>query len=248
MNQRSRNEIIRVLLRTRLEYLPGVQGMRLGAIPGEAPGNEVPCEVCHKHGKVKRKRNGWESFSYCPTCKGSGWRKASRGEQTYDPYTREKVTSYESPNPPSMTSKQLDSSLERLRNDSAARAGVTRSEGRLEKARTRRDATGSYADLEKALEWLRGSYPELSRLLVMIYDSGLSPRLSERDRFNESIAVNLLSHRLPKRLWLPSWEHRKIRDKRHRQILGLAKMRLNKDAIAEKVGVSKRYVSRVLSV
>src|SRR5207302_5741494 len=105
----------------------------------EAPSSEVPCEVCHRHGKVKRK----DRLTLCPTCGGSGWRKAKRKEQKYDSYTRWSVTTRESSRVPSMSSKQLDAALERLHNDAASRAGVVRSESKLERSRNRRDATGS---------------------------------------------------------------------------------------------------------
>lgn len=240
-------QYIRVLLQSRLDYLPAPRGMRVfeSSLPGVSPGKYHPCENCRGMGRLKNKAG---RLFRCLVCGGSGWRKRKKGEPVYDGYTRQKISTYDSPGKFStMSNKSLDSEIQRLAIFESLRSGESLGEISQFRNVEKRNASGSYKELEIALAWLADYHPNLSRLLVLIYDTPLlsSKKLNPTQKIMESIAVALLAKKMRGRIYLPKWEYRKIREEKRSGIRALLKKRIPPNQIARELGVSKRYIERV---
>jgi hypothetical protein len=246
VNHKIRSEYIRVLLSSRLDYLPTPKGMRVfqSALPGPAPGRYHPCENCKGMGRLK---NSTGRLFRCLVCGGSGWRKRKRGEQVYDGYTRQKVAAESQDKVSSMSSKRIDQEISTLQINQLLREGSDAGEDFFDSGRRLRDSQGSYKELENALAWLADHHPNLSRLLMLIYDQNLLSRnhLNPVQRFMEAYAVALLSRKMKGKVYLPRWEYRKIRDEKRSRIKILLRKRIPPIQIARELGVSKRYIDRV---
>lgn len=189
-----RMAFVRMLLESRNDYLPSPQvcSVYSSAIPGVTEGKETHCETCIGLGRVLRGKR----ITYCPTCDGTGWRKGNSKSQSFDSYTKE----YDSQKhkPPVTQIALVNVSL------------PDESEGFYDKARSKRDTKGSYRELETQLVWLGNHYPSLSRLLMLVYDTGIIPRkhLTKKQKLGESIAVALLARRMRGRVIVPGRQYK----------------------------------------
>ncbi len=237
--------LVRILLETRLDYLPSPSGMRLASLPGPAPGKEVPCETCQRLGKVKRGLR----ITLCPSCNGRKWRKRRRGDPKYDSYTRDKLSAADSSSQVSaMRSKDLDAQLLQLQNDQRIREGQEENLDSQPSRLERRDQQGSYRELESALDWLSRKHPDLSRILSLVYDQGIisKDRLTIQGQVLETLAVAMLAGRMRGKILLPRHEYRKLKQERADSVARLVRMKVSVPDIAARLLLSERYVKQLV--
>ncbi len=234
--------LVRILLSTRLDYMPSPAGMRLASLPGPAPGKEVPCETCQRLGKVKRGLR----VTLCPSCNGRRWRKRRRGDPKYDSYTRDKVSDEQKGTVSVMSSRDMDRQLSEISIDLAIREGTSESVESQPSALDRRNQNGSYEELERALSWLSGSHPTLSRILSLVYDQGLisKDRLTYHGQVLETLAVAMLAGRMRGKILLPRHEYRKLKQERADSVARLVRLKVSIPDIAARLLLSERYVKQ----
>lgn len=227
-----RVERIRVLLRTRNDYLPQPKTTELSSMPGPAPGRLTKCLDC----RSGRTKYGTE----CPVCHGEGWVPRRAGDIAYDDYTRERVVSEEDAKPRTMTMAELSVSISRLEAEELARQG--RYEGEQfgwERARVARDRTGSYVELERALEELpQGS----GRFLTLYYEGVICGPTADEV---EAILVRDIERRMPRNIRIPDWAYDEETMRLVAQVKEMGK-HLDAGEIGYRLGMSTRRVKELL--
>jgi hypothetical protein len=202
------------LLESRNDYLPTVQGARLASAPGPAAGDQVPC----RHARVVTVDGRPELTC---TCHG-GWRDRIAtldGDQTaddfgtFDQYTYAadrlehptRVRTFGHGSTQTMSTKEIDAELARLRRDERTRAGITdrRDAYGWELAKRRRDKQGSHPQLERALEQLRLEDPEGHGLIVGHFCEKRYSELSVKTHHYLGRALIELARRMPADIRVP---------------------------------------------
>lgn len=163
-----RKKLVRLLLRSRFDYLPGPSSVSLGALPGPAPSRRVPCGACNKTGSVplvhsslakRRALVPLPATRFCPSCGGSGWRKRNKGEKAWDEYLEAPVrdeTQRKQSSPRGFRVdediRRLSTEIDRLDRQRQIREGDFKEERYAwEIRRDRQHRQGSYRELGRAL-------------------------------------------------------------------------------------------------
>jgi hypothetical protein len=143
---------VRVLILSRFDYLPAprTSSPETGTGPGE--GKRVPCERCRRSGRVVS--SVLRKAIPCTVCNGTGWRRRRKDDPPWDEYVAEQLST--GPKDSRVyTPRELDHEIDKLRQAAAERAGVIRHlRYGFERAHVARDLSGSYRELELALEKL----------------------------------------------------------------------------------------------
>lgn len=233
VRERARRERIRVLLRTRNDAFPTV---RAKAIPyttaGPAPGRKRRCPGCEGTGKVRLTQQ-------CPVCEGV------KTIQT-DGYVG-RVSSKDDKTPDTMTPEATDAEISRLK------TSIALSEGRAdpnekygwERARERQYASGSYRELELALEVLRDREPLVWEFLMWIY----GPLEVEMDRYStvrEDFAIGQLSKLMPRQINIPKPHREQMKAERMEKARVMLKAGATIEEIAWEVMAPERLVQDLL--
>lgn len=180
-----------LLLQHRLDYLDGAIriAQSFPSKPGAVPSHKVAC------GSARLEAGAWKCSPNCAWCNGTGFRRrlVIDGDATsdergaiFDEYTYaydRADKAGESSQLRVMEAWEVDRELARLRADKRARAGVhlkTDAYG-WEKARERRDRSGSFRELDRALDALSIQHPGLSALLVNIFRGVYGPTSKRED-------------------------------------------------------------------
>lgn len=227
-------ENVRILLRTLNDIYPSPRSASPETISGPAPGHTVPCSDCLRSGRVFNSETGWK---LCPVCDGRGWRRRHRGEPAFDEYTGETVLEAKrNPNP--------------IVGDVAPALGLDAVEVgpyAWERARAARDKSCSYPELERALSKLQIEAPNARHLITMIYFSGLDVRLTPVVRLAEGEVVAWLAREMRGRIRIPRAEYEEQQERRRKRVMALHWEGLEDREIARALGVSMRYVDRIIS-
>ena len=272
----TRNDRVRILCTTLLDYLPGPTTwsgqLARSATPGPVTEKIAPCTVCLGRGRVNAATRACllcpsrirytgplrptreHSCRWCPACDGAGWRPASRGEEPHDRMTgmprSELAVAAASPAP-----------IERRHEASELEEG-----DRLELARRARDRSGSYQELERALELMRSRAPAYYSLVWHVLVNGEPIVLSELTASHLDEAVGWLagemrSARVPRSLMeTPQKEearkrslwrgrtrgHELQRAQRDRAILREREEGMPISRIAREYGLSREHVHRIV--
>ena len=208
-----------LLLQHRLDYLPvSGLGMSFPSQPGAVPSHKVAC------GSARLERGEWRCSPNCRWCDGTGFRRrlvidgdATQDERgaIFDEYTY----AYDRVDKASsraglrvMERWEVDRELARLRADARARAGVhlkTDAYG-WERAREKRDRSGSFRELDHALNTLSVHSPMLRALLDNVFRGvygevreGVPPRIPAGAGRAYWQALLFLEARMPSRIRVP---------------------------------------------
>lgn len=233
-------ERVRILLQTRDDDYPSPRSLSVPSTPsgpGRGPDNAPvtrKCPGCNGTGKIRRWRQ-------CPVCEG-------RKRIEWDSYVG-RVAGSEERRPAPMSPEQREAELARLG------TSLRLSEGRVdpdesygwERALQRRNRTGSYRELEQALQVLRAKDPRGLDFLLWIYGSGLNVELSDASKLVEERYIGLLAQRMPARIKLPYHLARDLAERKERLVLALSRDNVAIDEIAEAALLSARSVQRILS-
>lgn len=188
-DQRIRDIIL--LLKARLDYLPSQHGQSYASTPGPAANGKVACG-CGTLRNVKGRMEWTAGSSLCQWCKGTGFRSRLRidGDATqdergalFDPMTYAHDRSVKAGHVGGlrvMTDTETKAELARLAADKRAREhskSCTCPRCRndsygWENAKERRDRSGSFRELELALEALRDYNPLLRGLVDATFSEG----------------------------------------------------------------------------
>ena len=229
-------ERVRILLRTRNDVYPTTPARSIPSTPaGPAPGRRLRCPNCGGSGRVR-------VGQACPACEG-------RGKIATDSYTG-RVTGSEERRAGAMTAQQIEAELARIERS------FVLSEGRIdpdeaygwERARERRDAGASYQELERVLQLLRARHQLYWEFIVWIYASGLDVELTPAAHAVEDDVVAWIAERMQGAIRVPARQHKELKERARQEILALVDEGLEPDAIAERLGLSRRWVRRVLDV
>lgn len=233
---------VRVLLSTRNDYLPQPRSLELPSESGVAGGRRVPCEC--RTGRVRRGK----TVLLCLVCNGTAWRLRRPGEPEWDEYIGARVGGAETKTLRSMTPRELDESITRLRRNEATREGRVAADDLIgwERGRRARDASGSYAELERALELLRDRSYALHRLLDLIYGAGVALEMSEAMARREELAIRWLANTMRGAVRIPAWAWEAETEKLVDEVKRLGVEGLKVSEIASELGMSQRRVKQLL--
>lgn len=229
LRERARRERIRILLRTRNDYLPSLRAKATPfTVAGPAPGRKRKCPACGGTGKTRLRQQ-------CPAC---------AGKQTIevDSYVG-RVTSSDARKPEPMSAERREAEIQRLQSSLTLAAGNVDPEEKYawERARESRDRNGSYVELERALE----SLTPLDRdFIAWVYDSGLNVEVSRASQIREAKIVGLLSERMPSRIRLPRHLHEELMDDKRRRVKEMRRCGLTLPEISDRVLLSERTLEK----
>lgn len=230
---------MRILLRTRNDVYPTPRSASPAQLPGPAASGRVPCGVCLRKGRLGGRQ--------CPMCDGRGWRKRRPGEPAYDEYTGAPVATDETRRPGAMASAVRDAELERLHGLELVREGGDPTEAYgWEKAKARRDAGASYAELSRALERLREAWPSGWEFITWVYGSGLDVELDDWSNRLERVVVTWLSRQMRGQIRIPRSEHHALCDRKRREVRLLLDTH-EPDEIADLIAMPRRWVASVVA-
>lgn len=218
----AKHEKVGLLLLSMGDYLPTVTGARLDSSPGPQASAFVPCGACAGCGRLNgvnpcvkcrdRKREGNpirrpnHGCRMCQVCDGRGDRRRRSGDEPFDPYSGLPLTELEQV----IAEAALSRAQERAREALRATVRPTQPSGdelpwlRLREAYR---ASGSYAELDRALAWLADRYPLRHEMLSHWLTSVDDPlwEWSERALSRVDETIRLLAHRMPDPVRVPSF-------------------------------------------
>lgn len=234
VRERARRERIRILLRTRNDAFPTV---RAKAIPyttaGPAPGRKRRCPSCEGTGKVRLTQQ-------CPVCEGVKTIQV-------DGYVG-RVSSKDDKKVSSMTPEATDAEISRLKTSLALTEGKSdpNESYAWEKARERQYRSGSYRELELALENLRGSEPLVWEFLMWIYGE-LEVEMDRYSTVREDFAIGQLSKLMPKQINIPKLYREQIKAERLEKAKAMLKGGATIEEVAWEVMTSEKMVMDLLN-
>lgn len=231
---------VRILLPSLYDYLPQpVTSSGLiarSSKPGVAPGRRVPCDYCHRRGRILTR----QGRRYCPVCDGDGWRTRRKGEDPWDEYTRAEVKDVDAQNPHAMDTGVLTITLDRLNRDpSEDRYG-------WETSRLIHERKGSYDELRRALRLLEALWPSGAHQLRRRYFRGLSVALTASDLVLCDCAEEWLAREMRGPVRVPPWLCESAANGRRKTVQELHQEGLRPGEIARRLGMPKLKVQRML--
>jgi hypothetical protein len=233
---------VRLLLVTLNDGYPTTQGS-LDVPSGVAEGRRVPCDDCKRRGWLRTRQGD----VLCLVCDGQGWRRRQHEEEPWDEYVG--LPTAEAAQLPTMPSAPaVDAILARLADERDER------EGRLaglaygwERARAAADRRGSYKELRRSLDRMRGDRPQWHRLVVakLVNDEPRSYTPKAETAVELGVVWVALDMRGPVRV--PPWVMERERADRARDTVELlARDGLTPAQIAQRLGMTKKAVKRRL--
>jgi hypothetical protein len=231
---------VRLLLVTLNDGYPTVQGS-LDTPSGVAEGRRVPCEDCKRRGWV-RTRSG---DALCLLCDGAGWRRRRSDEEPWDEYVG--LPTVEAAQLPTMPSAPaVDAILARLADERDER------EGRLaglaygwERARAAADRRGSYKELRRSLDRMRGERPGWHRLVVAKLVNGEPRSYTRAAEAVIELGVVWVARDMRGPVKVPPWVMERERGEQTRnEVAELARDGMTYGQIAARLGVSRKVVKR----
>jgi hypothetical protein len=231
--ERLRREKVRILLRTRNDAYPSPRARAIPSTPaGPAPGRAKKCPACSGTGKVR-------VWQVCAACEG-------RGRISVDGYTG-RVSDSGTRHVQGMAPERMDAEISRLETSLKLSAGKIDPEESYgwEKARASQNAAGSYRELAKVLEWLRGKHPIGWDFLLWAYGP-LHPELSDNHRRLEEFLVTAVAAQMPREIKVPKREWEVLQEKRRSRVKQLAK-EATVEEIALEVGLAPKTVTQMLA-
>ena len=228
LKERARRERIRVLLRTRNDYLPTVRAKATPyTISGPAPSRKRNCPACDGIGKTRLRQK-------CEACDG-------KGKIALDGYVG-RVASSDDRKPEPMSPERREAELAKLKAELAI-DDPEESYG-WERARSSRDKQGSYLELERALEWLRERDPLGWEWLLFVYNY---PRpMSYNAEVREQELVGRLSERMPEKIRLPRYLHDDLVKRKLERAKVLLKEGVDVESAARAVLLPSRIVQSLI--
>jgi len=220
---------VRLLLLSRNDYIssPRISRVYDGAEPGPQASSYVPCSNCEACGRVRnrkpcivcsqareagtpigRPRHGCDM---CPSCDGRGERKRRRGEAQHDAYSN-------MPLEDAVRAREDD----KLKHAPRRRWDGLRGDERLDmtedpmwRRKQAYEASGSYAELDKQLEWLdlahQGRFEMLMHWLDAKAQDGLWWSWSQEAEAGVHDTMVMLARRMSKPIRVPNWIRASLR-------------------------------------
>lgn len=234
---------VRVLLRTRNDYLPGPKSQATGALSGPAPGRNVVCPDCRGSGRATRFQ-GLLGSRVCASCLGDGERRRVGAEPAYDSYVQATVgdESTTQRQTRSMTPRELDASIAHIDALFAEREGHHEHETfAWERARRARDRSGSYPEVE----YLLGVMPDhFAHVIHVVYDVDI-PGAATVAPDLEALAVRWIAERMPRNIRIPEWAYQDETERLRAQIREELKSLAPRE-VAEHLGLSLHRVKALI--
>lgn len=246
LEQRMRQ--VRVLLDSRLDYLPSVHVTDLGDLPGPALSKRVPCTFCDRTGRIASR----PVERHCPVCNGFGWRKRRAGDEEWDEYTETPLSEVQlgASGLPSVGEEiqRLTSSIDRIQADLDAREGKFDQAEQYgwEKARRSYYRNGSYAELDRALVVLSRELPHLHAALLLATAKALPRHARYREWFVVEMATAYVAKEMRGQIRVPKWITFERSVKQAPSVKQLALEGMKAPAIAKRLGLSKSKVKYLL--
>lgn len=275
----TREQRVRILCSTMLDYLPGPKTwggtLARSSSPGPVTQEVAPCTVCLGRGRIQGQQRACllcpSKIRYqgpprllpehrcrpCAACNGSGWRPRLASEEPHDPMTgmsqSELVVAVEAPAPPVSPRRGPPDPL-------------LGDEEPLEVARRARDRSGSYQELERALEKMRDEYPQAYVLVmhILVYGEPIQLSLGAETILDDGVlwlATEMRSVRVPRSemespereearkrsLWRGrTLGHERQRGERNARILARYQEGVKVNAIAVEFGIRREHVHRIV--
>jgi hypothetical protein len=195
---------------------------------GPAASKYLPCETCHGTGAA-RARSG---FVFCLLCDGTGQRRRRHGDPKWDAYLH----------------LPLEDAASLPREPSVRRAREPEPPGEeaygWERQLRIQDRQGSYPELRRHLDWLRGDRPRRHYLIQVVLIEQLPREVTDRAQLEidlgvVSLALRMRSVRVPR--WLRETVPRPVDT-----VAALAASGLQAGEIARMLGMTKKAVRRQL--
>lgn len=248
-----------LLLLTRLEWVR-IPAQRLPSLPGEMATRKADCSACGGRGSVRRGR----FERRCEACAGSG---SVRVDPHIDDRRSEPVREA---GQRSAARRRMEAELARLADQELHRRGqVGRRELEAwEAAKLALYRSGSYAELDNALARLELRDRRARAVIEVVFGADSSLRVVQNGlREQARNAIGRLCELMPDELLVPVWldpeqcaraqkeaiwhgkqaAHQILRMEREKMIRDLRAEGKSVEVIAERVGLSRQWVSRILS-
>lgn len=238
-----RVERVRVLLETLDDYLPGPTSSRLASQPGLAPAKRVPCEFCHRTGRLHYEG---DLVLTCGVCDGTGWRRRRKDDEAWDEYVQAPIAEEGDRKPRVATTAELEAIIARARAAERSRAGDHSHEREAwEVKRERLEREGSYRALRRCLTQLRSERPELYAALSLDL-SGLPVDRTGEFAARVDAGLAWLAYRMPGRIRIPN-EDSDLHRRRVKSVMECvaAGMR-SATSIAKRTGIERAKVKKIL--
>jgi hypothetical protein len=225
MDLAKRVEGVRLLLGSLNEPYPSLRGA-LRPDSGPALSRYLPCETCRSTGRVR----GRGGYLVCLVCGGTGEKRREHGDLAWDAYMR--LPLEEAVQLPQELGHRARA-LEPLEEEAYA----------WERRRAQQDRQGSYAELRRQLDWLRGAHPPRHHLVVVVLVEQLPREITPRAQLEVDLGVVSLALRM-RVVRVPRW----LREPQRRveTVSTLAALGLQAGEIARKLGMTKKAVRRQL--
>lgn len=196
-----------ILLETRTAWHPTLtsQFARFGAVPGEKATERRKCLSCSGTGEL----NGRQGKEPCSKCAG-------QGSFLVDAYTGFRSSDEGAGGKTVLTKLERDrqavAEIDRMRRQAAPPrteadllAEANKQGEPWERNRDRHYAEGSYAELERALDWLGGQSPTARQLLEWTYSNHIITEHAPTVTQAALAALDALNERMPTPIRVPAW-------------------------------------------